>query len=98
MVFQTPPLEAPTKTVLPDGSDGSTATTLTGPASSRRHRGVGRIPAGPTAVHVLLESGSVGAMLKIRNADGLLVGDRLAQAGAGLRPLEGQRPASSASR
>src|SRR4051794_14005861 len=60
-VFQIPPEAPPTKTVLPDGSEGSTAIPPTRPAAV-----LPLIEAGPTGVHVLLASTLAGLVVKIR--------------------------------
>src|SRR5436309_3291607 len=67
VVFQIPPDAAPRYTVLPDGSDGSTARPPTRPDTSAFSPApFAPMPAGPTAVHVLLASGFVGFIVKMR--------------------------------
>src|SRR4051794_9564151 len=58
-----PPEAPPTKTVLPEGSDGSTAMPPMRPEFS-----LSLIDAGPTEVQVELDSGLVGSIVKTRNA------------------------------
>ena len=73
LVFQIPPLLAPTKAVLPEGSVGSSATAPTGPARLTppglplsRFPAL-TVPAGPTAVQVSLARGLAGERLNSRN-------------------------------
>ena len=62
-----PPDDAPTYTVLPEGSDGSTAMAPTRPEiSAFSPSPLAPIPAGPTAVNVLVESALVGSWVKMR--------------------------------
>src|SRR4051794_1449922 len=57
-----PPEAPPMKTVLPEGSDGSTAM-----PPIRPELPLPLIDPGPTELHVLLDSGLVGAIVKMRN-------------------------------
>src|SRR4051812_19563059 len=61
VVFHTPPLAPPAYTVLPDGSDGSTAIVLTLPALLLLSDPVG---AGPIGVHAVDDCGSVALIVK----------------------------------
>src|SRR5436305_803223 len=65
VVFQTPPLAPPTYTVLPDGSDGSTASAPTMPDLIPPVLVLTR-GAGPIDVQVLLDSGLAVASVKTR--------------------------------
>ena len=65
VVFQTPPLAPPMKTVLPEGSEGSTAIALPVPVIMVPLAEL-VIPAGPIEVHVSLESRFEAASSKIR--------------------------------
>src|SRR3954452_13079905 len=65
LVFQTPPLAPAAKTVLPDVSEGSTASELTRPASPFV-LAPSPIDVGPTAVHDVLDCALAGAVVKIR--------------------------------
>src|SRR4051794_17280828 len=59
VVFQMPPLAPPTNTVLPEGSEGSTARPPIRPVCPV-------MGAGPTAVQVSWDSALVGSIVKIR--------------------------------
>src|SRR3954468_16443873 len=61
VVFQTPPLAPATYTVLPDGSDGSTAMPPMRPAPTPLP-----IDAGPMAVHCCWATALVGSCVKTR--------------------------------
>src|SRR3954468_22454537 len=66
VVFQTPPLAPATYTVLPDGSDGSTAIPPMRPAYPFVDV-AWAAEAGPTAVHVVADWRFVGSIVKMRN-------------------------------
>src|SRR4051812_14169926 len=61
VVFQMPPCAAPMKTVLPDGSEGSTASAVTSPAPEKVPVLLPS-PAGPTAVQVFCDWAFVGSI------------------------------------
>src|SRR4051794_25356659 len=70
VVRHTPPLAAPTYTVFPDLSDGSTAMAPTRPAvdwsTTLPAESVVKIDVGPTGVQVLRAWAMVGSVLKMR--------------------------------
>ena len=86
VVFQMPPLAPPTYTVLPEGSEGSTAMALTWPALVGTGRRADRRPD-------LARNGIARAQGKDLEADSGVVTPLLSQPAGRQRLLEGQRPA-----